>query len=174
MYILCATSDSCVRYAPLYVHKFRLVSPHKLLEAQKFNQKYHSYDEIRAIPDKLRWCRHHLGMMQKEVADQICISRGMYIEYENGGVECYPKEVVDKLAALYQVPVEDLLDDFNRFLYYGQGQAIRRHRESLGLGKRAYARQMKLELNSLRAWENEKKQITKNSWEKHFKGVIVV
>lgn len=26
------------------------------------------------------------------------------------------KEIVDKLAELYQVPVDDLLDDYNRFL----------------------------------------------------------
>lgn len=174
MYILCATLDSYVRYAPLYIHRFRLVSPRKLLEAQMLNQQYHSYEEIESIPDRLRWCRHHLGLMQKEVAEQIGISRNQYIEYETGVVDCFPKAVVDKLAALYQIPVEDLLDEFNRFLYYGQGQAIRRHRESLGLGKKPYARFLKLELNSLRTWEAEKKRITKNSWEKYFKGIIIV
>ena len=52
-----------------------------------------------------------MGLMQKEVAEQIGISRGHYIDYEVGYVDYYPKEVVDRLADFYHIPVEDLLDD---------------------------------------------------------------
>lgn len=120
----------------------------------------------------LRWCRHHLGLMQKEVAERIGISRNSYLAYEMGEADYYPRKIVDKLAALYGVSADDLLDDFSRFLYHGQGQAIRKHRESLGLERKAYARLMHIAPNSLRAWETEKKQISRNSWEKYFKGII--
>ena len=104
----------------LVEHNLRLVAPRRLLEAQLFNQQYQNYEDIPNVQDRLRWCRHHMGLMQKEVADLIGITRGHYIDFEVGYVDHYPKEIVDKLAALYQVPVDDLLDDYNRFLYKGQ------------------------------------------------------
>ena len=172
MYVLCATWEDHVRYAPMYIISFRLVSPSRLLEAQLLNQQYHSYEEISTVQDRLRWCRHHRGLMQKEAADLLGISRAHYTEFEDGIVDCYPKEIVDRLAAIYQVPADDFLDDYNRFLYYGQGRLIQEHRQSLGLGKRPYARLMKMEVKSLRAWESEKKRVSKSSWEKYFKDVI--
>ena len=92
----------------MYIHSFRLIAPRKLLEAQLFNQQYQNYEDIPNVPDRLRWRRHHMGLMQKEVAELIGISRGHYIDFEVGYVGHYPKEIVDKLAELYQVPVDDL------------------------------------------------------------------
>ena len=48
--------------------------------------------------------------MGEGVAEQIGVKRTHYIEFETGNVDYYPKEIVDKLAGLYQIPVEDLLD----------------------------------------------------------------
>ena len=157
MYILCSTLDGCVRYAPMYIHSFRLIAPHRLLEAQLFNQHYQNYEDIPNVPDRLRWCRHHMGLMQMEVAELIGISRGHYIDFEVGYVDYYPKEIVDKLAALYKIPVDDLLDDYNRFLYKGQGKMIREYRESLGLQKKPFARLIGVDPNLLRAWEADQK-----------------
>ena len=93
-----------MRYAPLYIHKFRLIAPRRLLDAQRFQQQYHSYGELSTVQDRLRWCRHHMGLMQKEVADRIGISRCQYMDLETGAVDYCPKEVVDKLAALFGIP----------------------------------------------------------------------
>ena len=172
MYILCSALDGCVRYAPMYIHSFRPIAPRKILEAQLFNQQYQNYEDIPNVPDRLRWCRHHLGLMQKEVAELIGISRGHYIDFEVGYVDYYPKEIVDKLAELYGVPVDDLLDDYNRFLYKGQGKMIREYRESLGLKKKPFARLMGISPNLLRAWEDHQKRMNINSWNKYFKGKI--
>lgn len=171
---MCKTEDGIVRYAPLCIHSFRLIAPRRLLEAQLFNQQYHSYEEIHNVQDRLRWCRHHMGLMQKEVADMIGITRGHYIDYEVGYVDYYPKEIVDKLAKLYQIPVDDLLDDYNRFLYKGQGKLIREYRESLGLKKKQFARLINLDPGTLRCWENDQKRMFKDSWEKYFKNIIKV
>lgn len=113
-----------------------------------------------------------MGLMQKEVAELIGISRGHYIDFEVGYVDYYPKEIVDKLAELYGVPVDDLLDDYNRFLYKGQGKMIREYRESLGLKKKPFARLMGISPNLLRAWEDHQKRMNINSWNKYFKGKI--
>lgn len=173
-YLMCRTEDNIVRYAPLCIHTFRLIAPRKLLEAQLFNQQYHNYEEIDNVPDRLRWCRHHMGLMQKEVAEQIGITRGHYIDFEVGYVDYYPKEIVDKLAAFYEIPVTDLLNDYNLFLYKGQGKMIREYRESLGLKKKAFAKMIGLDPNLLRAWESDQKRMNIHSWKKYFKDRIDV
>lgn len=76
-----------------------------------------------------------MGLMQKEVAKQIGITRGHYIDFEVGNVDYYPKEIIDKLAKLFEILVDDLLNDYNRFLYKGQGKMIQEYRLSLGLKK---------------------------------------
>ena len=138
----------------MYIHSFRPIAPRKILEAQLFNQQYQNYEDIPNVPDRLRWCRRH------------------YIDFEVGYVDYYPKEIVDKLAELYGVPVDDLLDDYNRFLYKGQGKMIREYRESLGLKKKPFARLMGISPNLLRAWEDHQKRMNINSWNKYFKGKI--
>lgn len=77
----------------MYIHSFRPIAPRKILEAQLFNQQYQNYEDIPNVPDRLRWCRHHMGLMQKEVAELIGISRGHYIDFEVGYVDYYPKEL---------------------------------------------------------------------------------
>jgi transcriptional regulator with XRE-family HTH domain len=158
----------------MYIHSFRLIAPRKLLDAQLFITQYHCYDEIKEVPDRLRWCRHHMGLMQEDVAAEIGVSRGYYGHLEAGDLEYVPKEIADKLAAFYRVPVDDLLDDYNRFLYYGQGRLIQKHRQRLELLKKPYAKLMKIGIRSLQEWESDSKQISKKSWEKYFKDVITV
>ena len=171
---MCCTADGVVRYAPLCIHSFRLIAPHKLLEAQLFNQQYHSYEEIVTVHDRLRWCRHHMGLMQKEVADQIGITREQYVDYETGSIIYYPREIVDKLSELYQVPVYDLLDGYNRFMYQGQGTLLKKYRENVGMKKKPFARRLGVEPNLYRAWESEQKRMSRGSWEKYFKNVIEI
>lgn len=171
-YLMCRTVDGIVRYAPLCIHSFRLIAPRKLLEAQIFNQRYHSYEEIQNVPDRLRWCRHHFGLMQSEVAIAIGCSRGQYIDLETGCVDHYPKIIVDRLAELYHVPPDDLLDEYNRFLYQGQGKLLQACRDKLGLQKKPFAHWLGIDPNLLRAWESEKKRVSKQSWEKYFKNLL--
>ena len=72
---------------------------------------------------------------------------------------------MDKLAALYQVPVEELLDEYNLFL----ARQIIALREKLGLSRTAFARQFGISERSLRAWESEEKVISKGCWERYFR-----
>lgn len=94
----------------MYIHSFKFISPHRLSEAIKFNQQYLKYKDIPNVQDRLRWCRYNMGLSQKEVADLIGIKRSVYIGYENGNIEHYKKEIIDKLARLYNVTFDDFLD----------------------------------------------------------------
>ena len=156
----------------MYIHSFRLIAPRKLLDAQLLNQQYQNYEDISNVQDRIRWCRHHKGLLQKDVAEILGITREHYIDYEVGYVDYYPKEIVDKLAALFEIPVDDLLDDYNSFLYKGQGKLIREYRESTGLQKKQFARLINIDPGTIRYWENEQKRMSINSWNKYFKDRI--
>lgn len=163
--IMCRIKDGIVRFAPLYIHSFRLIAPRKLLDAQLFNQRYHSYAEISSVPDRLRWCRHRLGLMQAEVAQKIGVSRSLYVHMESGVCEKCPLDIMDKLAALYQVPVTDLLDEYNLFLYRGQGQQVKALRESRSMSVSQFAECLGVYATTVRKWEADQARMCKRTWE---------
>ena len=68
----------------MYIHSFRLIAPRKLLKAQLFNRQYQHYEDIHNVQDRLRWCRHNMGLMQKVVAELIGHTRGTYKDLEVG------------------------------------------------------------------------------------------
>ncbi|MCD8014929.1 MAG: helix-turn-helix domain-containing protein [Lachnospiraceae bacterium] len=171
---MCRTKDEIVRYAPLCVYRFRLIVPHRLVDAQLCNQQYHSYEEIGSVSDRLKWCRHHMGLMQKEVAEKIGITRGHYTKFESGETDYIPGDVVDRLAELFHVPVTDLLDEYNSFLYNGQRKMLLDCRKRLGLNQRAFARLIQVPAATLQIWESGKKRVTKSSWEKYLRDYIKV
>ena len=170
LYVLSRTQNAIVRYAPLYIHSFVLCAPRKILEATRINQRYHRYEEIDNVPDRLRWCRHSKGLMQVEVADRVGMTQSVYKAIEEGYTQHMEPENAERLAQLYEVPVTDFLDAFNRFLYDGQGSRIRGYRESLGLGKKPFAREMGIPIRCLQEWESGRKTISYKSWEKYFQG----
>ena len=170
MYVLCATFDSHVRFAPFYIHSFRLCAPHKLLEATMMNQTYHAYEEITSIPDRLRWLRHRKGLMQWEAAQIAGVSRSVYIQIEGGITRRLPGCLILNLSQFYGVPVSDFLDEYNRFLFDGQAKRIKDYRKKLGMGRKPFCRHTGVPLSSLRGWEDGKKEVSFKCWEMYFKG----
>ena len=79
----------------MYIHSFRLIAPRKLLEAQLINQRYQNYEDIPTVHDRLRWCRHHKGLTQKEVAEKLGISQSYISRIE--------KKVIKKLQSVMEV-----------------------------------------------------------------------
>ena len=165
-------THGAANFAPLYLYSFRLIAPRKLAEAQTFNERYHTLSDIDNVPDRLRWCRHQMGWMQKEVTDRIGVSRAVYVDMETGAVDHYPATVVDKLSALYHVPVETLLDGYNLFLYRGQSEQIREYRKRSELGRKKFARLIGISDSSLRAWESGQVRVSRTLWERCFKGKV--
>ena len=174
LYVLSQSQNDQARYAPLFVHSFALCAPRKILEATQFNQSYQRYEDIQNVPDRLRWCRHSRGLLQAEVAQRIGVSSNVYKNIEDGATQQIPKEVADKLAQLYEVPVTDFLDEYNRFLYVGQVQSIRAFREKMGLGKKTFASAMGIPIRSLQGWESGNKTISRKCWERCFKHLFCV
>lgn len=53
---------------------------------------------------------------------------------------------MERIAQLFEVPVERLLDDYNLFLRNGQGKQIKAIRMKLGLTQREYADKLGISL----------------------------
>ncbi len=100
------------------------------------------------------------------------ISRNTYINLETGNLNAFNKATADKLATIFDIPVYDLLDGYNRFLCDGQARQIQEYRKSYGLGQKPFARQMGIPIRCLQDWESGRKVVSLKSWEKYFKDKI--
>lgn len=174
MYILCAGRgmSGSMSFAPLYILRFRFIVPSQYLLAQQFLRKNSSYASLTNVPDRLRWCRNRLGLLQKDVAARIGVSRNVYVAMETGNTQYCSAAIADKLAELYQIPVSDLLDDYNLFLYRGPAEQIKKHRSKLGLSPKEYAKYLGVSESSVRHWERGCKQVKKETWANYLKGIV--
>lgn len=154
-----------VKYAPFYIHSFRLVQPHTIVEAEKFNIRYTDPSQINNTSDKLRWYRYRCGLRQKDVAEYAGIERTTYSSYEEVGRDYYPIEVMQKIAQLFSVPVTELLDKFNLFLYNGQGRQIKQMRAIKEMTQKEYAKYLGVPFGTLQQWEQDRVAISKSTWE---------
>ena len=169
MNIMVRHTDMGISYAPLYVHSFPLVQPHFLVDAEKFNLTYSDLSEIGNTADKLRWCRYRKGLLQRDVAAYAGLDRGTYGSYEEAVRDLYPLDKMEKIAELLEVPVADLLDEYNLFLYHGQGWQIKVLRDSKGFTQKEYAVFLDVPLGTLKNWETDKVQMFKSTWERLFR-----
>lgn len=101
--ILCRTVDGQLRYAYRYRFSFAPNAPRKILDAQRFLRTYQRFEDIESLADKLKWLRHQKGMMQKEVAEAVGVSRSAYIRLETGVTTMCAKETQDKLEGLFGI-----------------------------------------------------------------------
>mgnify|MGYP000624047037 CR=1 FL=1 len=93
-----------------------MAGPRTTVEAQAFYRMYHSYADIPNPWDRLRWCRYGLDLLQKEVAAMVGMEEWLYQDLESGAFHrSFTPKLADKLAALYGIPVEDILDDYACF-----------------------------------------------------------
>ena len=146
---------------PLYILQVPLAGPHTTSEAQAFFHMYHSHSEITNPSDRMRWCRYSLGLLQKEVVAMVGMEEWLYRDLESGAFHrSFTPELADKLAALYGISVEDILDDYTLFLHRGGGAFLRRYREAKGWNRQQLADHAKVSRTSIRCWENGQKTIS--------------
>ena len=81
----------------------------------------------------------------------------LYRDLESGAFHrSFTPELADKLAALYGIPVEDILDDYTLFLHRGGGDFLRRYREAKGWSRQQLADHAKVSRTSIRCWDTVK------------------
>ena len=165
MIVMSRYTNNAVVYAPFYIHSFRLVQPHTIVEAEKFNIRYSDPSKINNIPDWLRWYRYRCGLRQRDVADYAGIDRSTYSGYEEFVRDYYPIEKMLKIAELFSIPVTKLLDGYNLFLYNGQGEQIRKMREARNMTQKEFAHRLGVPYGTLCRWEQNRAQLSKSAWE---------
>lgn len=158
-----------IAVAPLYIHSFRPLLAHTFSETERMAQI--DSEDLVTTADKLRYCRYMRGLEQQEVASYVGLHRGTYAGYETSGArDYYPLDKLHALAELFAVPLEYLLDNYNTFLYKGQGQQVRELRESMGLSRKEFASRFGVWTTTVRDWETDSVRMTWQTWAKLFRG----
>lgn len=143
-----------------------MLKPHTNREGEKFNLLYTDPTKIDTVSDKLKYYRYQKSLLQKDVAKAIGMDRGTYSGYEENVRDYYPPDIMDKISSLLEVNVYELLDDFNRFLYDGQGQQIKAIRKQLQITQKDLAVMMNVDVTKVKRWEQNKVRMFKGTWEK--------
>ncbi len=157
------------RIMPLYIHSFRFVTPHTVTEAQRFNLLHPNPESCTHVSDKLRYFRYQNNLFQSDVAEYVGMDRATYSSYEESGRDYYPTPNMQKIAELFGVPVTELLDDYNLFLFNGQGQQVKKIRKSLQLTQAEFAQRLGVQTAMVKRWEQGKVRMFKGIWEKLIK-----
>lgn len=148
----------------MYIHTFKFIQSRNLTDSQKFFIKYPNHEQIPTTADKLKYFRYKKSLLQREVAEYAGIDRSTYINYESNNLDYYPIEKLIKIAELFEIDVKLLLDDYNYFLYKGQGNQIRRLRKELNLTQNEFGQLYGATAGTVKRWENNKIKISKAMW----------
>ncbi len=168
LYMMIRRTENSIATALLYIHSFRPLLAHTFIETERMVRT--DPESLTTTADKLRYYRHVRGLEQQEVAVYVGLHRGTYAGYETSGVrDYYPLDKLSALAGLFEVPLEYLLDDYNAFLYKGQGRQVLTLRESMGLSRREFADRLDVWPSTVRDWETDSVRMTKQTWEKLFR-----
>ena len=163
------TKNGEIIFKPLYAMTLKFEENPLSQEAIEFFYSNPNPDLLKSTGEKLRWYRYKNNLLQKDVADIIGVDRSTYIRYESTTHDLYPKDKLKKLAHLFGVDIKKLLDDYNLFLYNGQGKQIKALRKGLGLTIPEFARLYNTTPNTVRNWEKDEALIFKSTWKRLFK-----
>lgn len=165
-FILYRNINGRTYYAPLFVFSFSFLHFCKLTERQRFLEAHPNPEELPYIADKLKWYRYKNMLLQREVAEYTGIDRTTYIHYESKEHDYYPIDKLKRIAELFEIDVTELLDDYNRFLYEGQGRQIRKIRKDMGLTQYQFGKLHGVSAGAVKRWESESVRVTKGTWER--------
>lgn len=165
-FLFCRHREERIKYSLLYVHSFPFLQAHKLADSEKFNIQFADISQLQTTGDKLRYYRYKKALRQSEVAEHAGICTETYSDYELGARDYYPPDKLKRIAELLEVPLEYLLDDYNRFLYDGQAEQLRAFRKERGPSQSQLAKQLSVALHCVKQWERGKVRMTKPMWER--------
>ncbi len=106
------------------------------------------------------------------MAELLKIDRSTYARYESGSLTSYPFNVIKRCAEIFGVEADKLLDDYNRFIFEGQGERVRKTRLESGLDQGAFGKLYGVSGNTVRRWENGSVRMSGRMWERIFKSDI--
>lgn len=166
LFILCRTEFFRVVFAPLYVINIPFRNTINIQQTVWCFERAKHPEKLSNTADRIRYYRCTKGFLQSEVAEYAGINTSTYLSYESGERDYYPIEKMQRIADFLQIDINELLDDYNRFLYEGQGRQIKKLRKTLGLTQDQLGKQMGVSTGAIKRWENDQVKIFKSTWEK--------
>lgn len=152
-FLMMVYNSDRVRYSPLYI------------SSCKINNVIDDIDyKSEPIPYKLKHARLLNNKTQKEIANELNVSLSTIKSYENPKREEYPLCHLINLAKIYNISLNNLLDEYHMFLYKGQGQQINKLRKSFFLTQERFAEILKVNKRTILTWEKDMVTITKDTW----------
>lgn len=146
---------------PLYVHSFSAVTPTRIADAENFCLQHPNVSDLHTTADKLRYYRYKKSLLQREVAKYAGINKSTYIHYKGSDHDYYPIDKLSRIAELLEVDITDLLDEYNQFLYDGQGWQIRKIRKSMGLTLYQFGKRYNVSPTAVKRWESGQVRVSK-------------
>ena len=140
LYSVYQDSSTGICRSVLAVQTFHIFTHRNLSTAQAFLDSHPTFSSLKTVADKLRYYRFTHELLQMDVANALHIDRQTYSRMEDSSrTTAYNLADIKRLADFYQIPIENLLDDYNLFLYqnFGKNAAFCRHRsceEPVGCG----------------------------------------
>lgn len=81
-------------------------------------------------------------------------------------MDYYDPDKLSKIAEFLEVGISDLMDDYNIYIYNGQGSQIRALRNVKNITQKELAKLLCVSINAVKRWESEKVRISKQTWKK--------
>ena len=132
--------------------------------AKDYNGNTVEPSALPSIAEKLKFYRITNHLRQIDVARAAEVDESTYISYEKGERDDYPADKLGKIAALYGLALNDLLDDYNRFLHAGTAAQIKALRRRLRLTQKQLAEAINVSPAMVKAWEQKGIRPSKENW----------
>lgn len=163
LYLMAKSDGYRYIYSPLYIHTFKFIKRKREYRDIEFMQ--HKYNELSTVADKLKYYRYLYNISQDEVADYIGISRCAYLKYEKG-LSRYPFKTMLRLAERYEVDIDDLFDDYHKFIYFKQERFIKGLRKKLNLKQHGFADILEVSPSMIKRYEEGRTYMSREKYNK--------
>lgn len=156
LYSIYQNTSTGICRSVLAIQTFHVFTHRNLSMAQAFLSSHPDPSTLVTVADKLRYYRFTHELLQMDVANAIHVHRETYSSMENSSrTAAYNLTDMKNLADFYQIPVKNLLDDYNLFLYQNFGMQLRNLRTSFHLKQYELAELLNVNKSAVLSWEHE-------------------
>ncbi len=166
LYVFSKQRNGRTIYSPLAIHSFQFLRPKKLTDAEKFNIQYPNPAMLTTTADKLRYYRYKNPCSSGKSLTMQGLTKAPIFIMKTRNMTTTRIDKLGRIAELLEVDITDLLDEYNRFLYDGQGWQIRKIRKSMGLTQYQFGKLYGVSAGAVKRWESGKVRVTKGTWTK--------
>ena len=165
-FVMYRQQNGSITFAPLYIHSFPFVIPKNRANICKFQEQYPNPELIDHTGMKIRYYRYQKDLHQKDLADYVGFTRPAMVYYESTERDYYEIDILKKFSEILEVELEDLLDDYNMFLYQGQAARLKEFRKENHLTQKQLAKFLGVDVTKIKGWEQSRVRMSKASYNK--------